>query len=320
MKFRLLAVLIIVLFIFLRFFELEERMQFTWDQVENSWMMKNMLIDGRLPLQGMVAKGNTGFYIGPAYYYLLAPFYKVFDLDPIAGAYFVGIVSLLTLIVLMYLTRKMFNRVTALFAGLLYTITYYIIGFDRIPWPVVFIPILSLIIFYCLWRFIEGVGRSLLFLAFFQGFAFHIHFTAIFFPMITFLVFLFIRWTKTKLFLLFPSFILFFMWFIPSIIASIQSGGQDINSFMSYISLYYHGLHGRRVLQVLPDIFIELKEIIAIRPVDVLVYGVIPLFSLLVYLNRKQVASMKKIMLVFLWFLIPLLVFSVYKGEISNYY
>jgi 4-amino-4-deoxy-L-arabinose transferase-like glycosyltransferase len=181
MGIKAIFLLLIFLFLFLRFFELEERMQFTWDQVENAWMMKNILIDGKLPLQGMVAKGNTGFYIGPGYYYLLAPFYKIFELDPVAGAYFAGTVSFITWLVLIVVAKRLFNNQTALLAGFLYAITQYIIGFDRIAWPVVFIPLISIAIFYFLWQVTQGNNKAFLFLALFQGFAFHFHFTAIFF-------------------------------------------------------------------------------------------------------------------------------------------
>src|SRR3989304_8414777 len=82
---------IFLLFVFLRFFELEDRLQFTWDQIQNAWVMKDILDDEKWPLLGMPAKLNAGFSIGPAYYYLLLPFYKIFDLDPIASGVFAGV-------------------------------------------------------------------------------------------------------------------------------------------------------------------------------------------------------------------------------------
>jgi len=84
----LLFVILFAVHAYLRLFELEDRIQFTWDQVQNAWIMKEMLIDGAWPFVGMIAKQNAGLFVGPAYYYLLVPFYALFHLDPIAGGFF----------------------------------------------------------------------------------------------------------------------------------------------------------------------------------------------------------------------------------------
>src|SRR3989304_3365517 len=118
---KLALIVLFLCFVFLRFWDMEGRMQFTWDQVQNAWVMKDMIVDHKLPLEGMVAKLNSGIHIGPAYYYLLVPFYLAIDLDPIAGGVFAGAVAIATFIALFAVLRNIFSYETALAGLTLYT-------------------------------------------------------------------------------------------------------------------------------------------------------------------------------------------------------
>ncbi len=219
--------------VFFRFFQLEERLQFTWDQIENAWMMKNIILDGVRPLVGMQAKASSGFSIGPIYYYLLAPFYWLFNLDPIAGGYFAGLVGVITFIVLLYVTVSLFDKQTALVAGFIYALSSYIIHFDRVPWPVLFIPLISLLFFYFLIQVSRGQYYYMLGIAFLTGFAFNIHFTAVFLPII-FIGFLpFIE--QNKFFYLWCVFaiVVSLLWISPLIVANVLSKGNYSSHFLS---------------------------------------------------------------------------------------
>lgn len=295
-------------------------MQFTWDQVQNAWVMKDMLIDHRMPLEGMVAKLNSGFRIGPAYYYLLAPFYWLFAMDPIAGGVFAGIVAVGTFLVLFFVVKNLFSVETALVAAGIYTFSAHSITHDQIPWPVIFIPLTSLLIFYFLVRILGGRITYLPYLAFTLGFSLHVHFTAIFFFLIVLLSFPWIVrikhfWKYTAI-----SVPLFILWIIPMIITSIASGNSTVSSIFRYASEYYHGFHFVRVFQLIGDAFIEFGSVIGIKEFIVLKYITLPLFIYLYFQKYKVKQAIRFCLLLLLWFLIPLVVFSLYKGEITDYY
>lgn len=63
-KKTLLFIGIFLLHLFFRFYNFEVRNIFRWDQVDNAWAAKNIIVDHKFPLLGMVARQNTGFYIG----------------------------------------------------------------------------------------------------------------------------------------------------------------------------------------------------------------------------------------------------------------
>src|SRR3989344_9364449 len=171
-------VLVIFLFeLFLRFYDINGKNPFGWDQVDNAWAAMNLVVNGKLPLVGFEAKGNTGIYIGPVYYYLISFFYWIFNLNPIASGVFAGLTSIFTFWVIFYVSKKLFFTEVALIAVFINTFLISSVNFDRVQWPVNFMPSISLLIFYLLYKITQGDVGKIIFLALLVGFSFSIHFT-----------------------------------------------------------------------------------------------------------------------------------------------
>jgi 4-amino-4-deoxy-L-arabinose transferase-like glycosyltransferase len=315
------AFIILVATIFFRFYQLENRMQFNYDQVENAWMMKNMRINGQFPLLGMQAKGNSGFYIGPLYYYLLYPFYLLTNLDPIGAGYFAGVVSVVTIVVILFTARSLFGTSTSLITGCIYTLSCYVVHFDRIAWPVVLIPLVSILTYYFLIRVLEGRTDFIIPLGLVVGFSFHVHFTAIFFPIIILCSLPFVAISRKTLLYGGIALLCFVVFQIPSIVANIQTGGAQSNNFALYMQTYFHGVHLRRIIQLIPDGFLEFSSVLGTNQniLDYLRYLYLPIFSFFL-LTSGRLYGRRIVYVSFLFFLVPLFVFSTYKGELTNYY
>ncbi len=319
-KFFIVTILIFILDIFLRFYNIEGMNPFGYDQVDNAWVAKGLIQDGRWPLVGMVAKGNSGIFIGPAYYYLISLFYWVFSLDPIASGIFAGFSGIFTFWALFYVAKKIFSYQVAIIAVFINTVAFNGIIFDRIQWPVNFIPGISILIFYFLYKVITGNPKYIIFLSLAIGFSFQIHFTSIFFPIIVILSLPFFPRNKETIKYILISIPLFLIWLVPNVIAQIKQGNSQTSNLSNYLATYYHGFHLRRVMQLVGDGFIQFEHYFYFKILKFLKYLLPPLFIVLyLYKNRSR----EKVMFCFLmvlWFLIPLLVFSTYKGEISDYY
>jgi len=315
----LFVLLIFLVFLFTRFYQLEERSEFRWDQVDNAWAAKDILIDGKLPLVGMVAKQNTGFYIGPLYYYFVAPFYWLFNFDPIASAVIGRVASIITFIILYIVTKKIFGKATALLTILLYALSFFIINADAYQWPINFIPIVSLLIFYFLYRVISGNEKDIVPLSIFTGLSFHLNFTAVFFPLIIALSSPFFPRTKKTVRYLLIGLLLFVLFLVPNIVYELQNKGTSTSHMFSYIDSYYHGFHLRRLFQLTSLAFIEYKAFFSVFNAEWIGFLVLPLFSISLWLSNIT----KKYLLLFLnilWLVVPWGVFSLYTGEITNYY
>lgn len=311
-----LVVFILILGTFMRFWEMGERMQFTHDQVQNAWVMKSMVLDGHRPIEGMVAKGTTGFSIGPLYYYLLVIPYALFHLDPIAAGMFAATVGLITLLVLLLITRSLFTWSTALIAGYIYAVCWRVVMFDRIAWPVVFIPLLAIGIYYLSVRWLEGNVKSSVGLGTLLGLSFHFHFTAVLFAMIIAFVGVWTRWSWQKIRWMGAAFLCLAIFLAPLVLANWQSGGTQGNHMITYAQSYYHGLHARRILQLLPEMFIDLNGVIGIPGISQ--FGWIVLLVSVALLVQERKFAYVLTMLAF--FVVPLIAFSTYKGELTDYY
>jgi len=151
------------------------------------------------------------------------------------------------------------------------------------------------------------------------GFAFNLHFTAIFFPIIIFLSLpLFPRTKKTIKYILL-SFPLFIIWIIPNLIYSVLNIDYNSNA-QGYFSTYYHGFHLKRFMQITGDALIQFNPYLVLDKIKPFKIILIPLFILVYF--KKNIKSEKKkfIYLLVLWFLVPWLIFAIYSGEISDYY
>lgn len=312
------VLILFVVHLFFRFYDIENRNLFGFDQVDNAWAAKNIIVDHRFPLVGVPVKQNTGFYLGPAYYYLLTPIYWLFNLDPIASGIFAGVTSIFTFFTLFFIIKKLFSIDVALIAIFIHTVSLYVIQQERIQWNVNFIESVSLIIFYALFMVINGRANYLILLAIALGFSFHVHFTSIFFPILILLTLPFFPRNRTTVKYGIISFFIFIAWLMPSLVNELISKGSSSRNMMQYLQTYYHGFHLTRVMQLFPDAFIEFEQVLS-KTFKVLKYAVLPSFILL-YLRPITKERLLLSYLVSIWILVPWIAFSTYSGEISNYY
>lgn len=320
-KYRLLFLLfsIFVLFFFSRVYGMDVKYTFGWDQVDNAWAAKNIIVNHEFPLVGMVAKGNTGFFIGPLYYYFVALFYWITGLNPVASQYIALTTSVFTFFAIFFVVKKIFNFKIALIACLINSVASSGFYFDSVQWPVGFLPGISLLIFYFLYKLLKGKEKYVLYLVIMMGLAFHIHFTAIFFPIIVLFCFPFFPRTKKMFLYLLLSIPLFLVWFVPNFISQMQNSSQ-LSNMSSYLNTYYHGFHLRRFMQLTGDGLIQFDPFLffaQIKPFKILI---LPIFILVFLKEKISRDRMVFVYLTLIFFLVPWLVFSVYRGEISDYY
>jgi len=148
------------------------------------------------------------------------------------------------------------------------------------------------------------------------GFSLHIHFTSIFYPIIFLLSLPSLPRNKEVLRYLFLSMVILIPFILPIFLIFVN----NIHTFgtaSSYGNNYFHGLHLRRVIQLLPDSIIQFNTYFML---GMLQFLWIPTF-VFAYLYKK--ISRNRVILCYLmvlFYLVPLLVMSTYSGEISDYY
>ncbi len=318
-KFLFFALIIFIFAFFLRAYQMDIKNPFGYDQVDNAWAAKNLIVNHKLPLVGMVAKADSGVYIGPAYYYLVAFFYWVFNLNPFASQILSLLSGIFNLLVIYFVVREISNKKVALIAVIINAFNFYAIIFDRIQWPVQLLPAVSFLSFLFLYKVVLGNPKYLIPLAITVGVAFNLHFTAIFLLLIILLSLPIFPKTKETTKYILISLPLFLAWLIPNFLYMLVNKSSNAAAG-SYFSSYYHGFHLRRMLQLSGDAFIQFDQYIFFNFLKPLKFIIFPLF-IFVYLYKSLSLNNKKfIYLLVLWFIVPWIVFTTYSGEISDYY
>lgn len=318
---KIILAVFVVLFIvelFTRFYALETKSAFGWDQIDNAWAAKDIIADHKFPLVGMQAKGNAGFFIGPYYYYYASFFYLLTGLNPIASGIIAGVTSIISFLTVFFTLKDMLNKKIAIIALFIYTVSAYIIIEDRVQWPVNFIVPVSFLVFYSIYKIINKKEKYLLLLFFALGFSLHIHFTSIFYFIFVLLAAPFFPRNKKLLkYLVLGAAILSFF-IAPLLINAFTTNSSA--KLSSYMAIYYHGFHLRRVMQLAKDGFIEFQGVFGLPQLKYAGFILFPLFILIFLKNKLNFKRNIFVYLCIIWLLIPWLVFSTYRGEISNYY
>lgn len=124
--------------------------EFKGDEAGTSFVVRNLVQHGVLPLVGPPL--TTGGNDGPFYYYLLAlPF--AISTNPIALSAFVAVLNLLGIVLTFKFADEFFNRRVALIATALDAVSPFAVLFSRKIWnPDVVFPF-AIIVLYCLYSF-----------------------------------------------------------------------------------------------------------------------------------------------------------------------
>jgi len=152
-KFQVLAlVLILALGLFFRIYRIGEYMTFLGDEGRDVLIVKRLLKDGNLVFVGPgTSVGNM--YLGPFYYYFMAPFLFIFNYNPVGPAVGIALLGTLTIFLVWYVALKWFGSWAAFVSALLYAVSPVVIVYSRHSWNPNIMPFFSLLVIYFLWRF-----------------------------------------------------------------------------------------------------------------------------------------------------------------------
>lgn len=303
--------------LFLRFHNIEHFQPFGWDQARDAWNARDILM-GKTLLVGP-RTGIGELHLAPLYYYALAPFFYITNLDPIATLYFNFVCNLVNFLLIFYVTRKIFGNYAALFTIFVYSFSNYIITINQVPWNVTLMSGVAAAIFYSLVRIYQEDYRWVYIMWGLSGFYFNLHFTAILLPIINVASLVFVKDKKKVIKNSILSIPLYLIWFIGPIIYFLKTA-EEVKHFSDFTKNYYIGFHLKFFLaKRLSDAFVQFKTILFIPVLKQFsfIFPVIFLGFLAIEKNRWQ-----RILgyLILLWFVVPAIAFTLYGGPVSEYY
>lgn len=127
----------------LRFWKLPSSTLFLGDQGRDALLVSSIFLNGHLPAIGPITSvGNM--YLGPLYYYFMAPFLFLSYPSPLGPVYAIAMIGTLTVFFLYYIGRKLVGEKAAVFAAFLCAFSVVLINFSRYSWNPNPVPLVSL--------------------------------------------------------------------------------------------------------------------------------------------------------------------------------
>lgn len=138
----------------LRFFYLRETLQFLADQGRDAIIAAGIL-RGDIALVGPSTSVGSMF-LGPLYYYFMAPFLLIAGFDPIGPAAAVALLGALTIPLLYFVGSRFVGRAPALLATILFAAGPIVNEYTRFSWNPNPAPAVTVLLLYCTWRAWKG--------------------------------------------------------------------------------------------------------------------------------------------------------------------
>lgn len=146
----LLAIILLVAGV-IRLYRISEYMTFLGDEGRDAIIVRRLLVNGDLILIGPgTSIGNM--YLGPLYYYLIAPALLLANFSPVGPAIFIALLGIATVFVVYYIGREWFGKAAGLFAAILYSLSTVVIFYSRSSWNPNIMPFFALLSIYCIWK------------------------------------------------------------------------------------------------------------------------------------------------------------------------
>lgn len=229
--------IILAVSLFVRVYRTEDLLRFYYDQGRDALVIWELWHNFKPFLIGPVT-GLKGIFLGPFYYYLIAPFYLFGGGSPVYPSVFISFTSVVASLFMYVLGLRMHSRLAGLLAALIASFSYNIFTLSRWlsnPTPML---LLSVVIFWCYWEIISRDKKEARWFWFFAIFftSVSMHFesaSAVFYIPI---LFIFMLWQRKKLpylrYLAGCMFV-FFAGFIPQIIFNIRHDNILLNNIMN---------------------------------------------------------------------------------------
>lgn len=126
----LLLLLVLIASTFFRLYRLSDLLGFYYDQGRDALKVQEMISLKDFPAIGPTT-GIAGLFLGPFWFYLLAPFYFITKGNPSLTASFIAFFDLGTVLILYLLGKEFYNRYLGLLAAFLWGFSYYLVRSAR---------------------------------------------------------------------------------------------------------------------------------------------------------------------------------------------
>lgn len=336
-----LLIIILVVASYFRLYRISDYMTFLGDEGRDAIVAKDIL-RGNFTLLGPRASA-ADFFLGPIYYYMMAPFLLLSNYDPVGPAIMIALIGIATVFLVYYVGRKLFDAKTGLIAASLYAVSPLVIAYSRSSWNPNPMPFFSLLMLYLLYVGIQKQSNKHIFIVgLLLGIAMQLHYLSTFLAVIIFFFILvgqnFISKKKIlQKYLLYYSELTagFLIGLSPFLLFEIRHGFPNIQTILRFIFFDTAGkgyslhqsflgniydvsfrLFGRLVTKFPPPEQVNISQHLNLQ----IWYGATILLAILAVVALFKVKEKLTVLLFVLWLFFGIILFGIYKKSIYDYY
>jgi len=337
---------------YLRLYKISLYMTFLGDEGRDVLIVKRMIVDGKWTLLGPTASVG-GFFMGPIYYYFMAPFLWLWNFSPVGPAVMVALFGIATIGLVYGVGKRMFGTETGLVASGLYALSPLVISYSRSSWNPNIVPFFGILLFFFLWDVVaSNHWRRVFWIGIILGIGLQLHYTFLALFVVAAIWFLLYGRNRSHIKHYSAGMTGFLIGFFPFLAFEVRHGfmnmrsimlfvfegkdtGFSLSHFFTNIGDVYFRLFGRFLLRIpekgafgnLPNIdktlFISTTWILGLSAICI----VIGFYVWKRYWNDTFSFDAKRaarfsfgFTLLFLWLVVILVFFGFYKKSIYDYY
>jgi len=157
------SVLLIIILIyasFIRLNDIRDYMVFLGDQGRDVLIVRDILTKVNMVYIGPTASVG-GFFLGPFYYYLIAPALLLSNFDPVGPAILVALFSITTTVMCYYFGRRYFSPISGILAAAIFAVSRLVVEYSRSSWNPNVLPFFSLLLIIGLARILESNSQKI---------------------------------------------------------------------------------------------------------------------------------------------------------------
>lgn len=317
----LLLIVLVAVGGFLRLYRLEELMTYLGDEGRDMLILMDILEGRNFPLIGPPTSVGE-LYLGPIYYYFIAPFAWLFRMNPIGPAVFVAILGALTIPLIYLVMKNFFNSSSALFSALLYTISPLIVKFSRSSWnpnPMPFFCLLLILaLFY--WQKLKK-GKFLYLAVICFGIMLQLHYLVVLLaPFLVFVIYRLGKGRRNKKTYLY-SLLIFFLLLSPLLLFDLKHGFVNTKGIFNIFkgrseegfSLFDLLSRGKDRIRQLFSLFLGFSERETKNNLLVISVAMLSLFG---WRKQKKITKL----VIYGWFVWGVLAIGLYRQSVYPHY
>jgi 4-amino-4-deoxy-L-arabinose transferase-like glycosyltransferase len=335
---KIIICFILIIASFYRLYRIRDYLTFLGDEGRDVLVVYKIL-HGTFTLLGPTASVG-GFFLGPIYYYFMAPFLWLFNYDPVGPAIMVALFGIATVWLVYKVGKELFGASVGIIAAGLYAISPLVVTYSRSSWNPNLMPFFSLLTLYFVYKSLLKDSFKLFVLSgFLFGITMQLHYLAVFLGVIIFVYILLYQSVYSKInFLLkiIKQYLSFFLGFLvgwsPFLAFEFRHGFRNIISIFNFV---FHGQETNgnvHFFSTFNNVFFRIfGRLITNDPKTNINYWYLAtltlgIFSIAFLLYRcfkeykLRSGDFGKLSLILVWFIFGVGLFGFYKKSIYDYY